>query len=163
MKQGIIYGVGVGPGDPELLTLKTVRLIHDCDLAAIPQKKEKCFAYQIAAQAVPELREKPMLEIEMPMTRDRSLREKAWAEGAAALREPLDQGKAVVFLTLGDPSVYSTSDTCAACLRNRDTTSGWFRACLPSVPPRQPWESLCAKIRMNSILSQGARRTFLQF
>ncbi len=108
MKQGTLYGVGVGPGDPELLTLKASRLIRDCDIIAIPQKKERCFALRIAESAVPEAAEKPVLEIEMPMTRDKALREQAWALGAEKVREQLNLGHTVVFLTLGDPSVYST-------------------------------------------------------
>ena len=45
-KQGILYGVGVGPGDPELLTLKAVRILRECDVIAIPQEsKEGCTAY----------------------------------------------------------------------------------------------------------------------
>ena len=70
MKQGILYGVGVGPGDPELLTLKAMRLIRDCDLVAIPKKKENCFALRIAEGAVSELSAKPGLELVLPMTRD---------------------------------------------------------------------------------------------
>ena len=108
MNKGILYGTGVGPGDPELLTLKAVRLIRECDVIAIPQKKERCFALRIAEGAVQEIREKPLLELEMPMTRDPEVREKAWKSCAALLREQLDAGKTVVFLTLGDPSVYST-------------------------------------------------------
>lgn len=46
--KGKLYGIGVGPGDPELLTLKGVRLINECDVIAIPNKnKEKCVAYKI--------------------------------------------------------------------------------------------------------------------
>ena len=48
-KQGILYGVGVGPGDPELLTLKAVRILRECDVIAIPQEsKEGCTAYQLS-------------------------------------------------------------------------------------------------------------------
>ena len=56
MRQGILYGVGVGPGDPELLTLLAVRLIRECDVIALPGKKERCFAYRIArsAEEIPE-------------------------------------------------------------------------------------------------------------
>ncbi len=77
MKAGTLYGIGVGPGDPELLTLKAARLLRDCDLIAIPQKKERCFALRIALGALPELAKKPVLEVVFPMTRDRAARERA--------------------------------------------------------------------------------------
>jgi len=69
MEKGKLYGIGVGPGDPELLTLKAVRLIRDCAIVAVPHKdKNKCFALRIALGAVPELSDKPLLEVDMPMT-----------------------------------------------------------------------------------------------
>lgn len=108
MNKGRLYGVGVGPGDPELLTLKAARLLRECDAVAIPRKRAQCAALRIAAAAVPQLAAKPLLEVELPMTRDRDLLERARAAGAALLGAQLDAGKTVVFLTLGDPSVYST-------------------------------------------------------
>ena len=49
MDKGKLYGIGVGPGDPELVTLKAVRLIRNCDIIAVPHKdKSKCFALRIA-------------------------------------------------------------------------------------------------------------------
>ena len=68
---GILYGVGVGPGDPELMTLKAVRLIRQNDVIAVPGKvPENTTAYRIAVQAVPELKEKKLLAVDFPMTRD---------------------------------------------------------------------------------------------
>ena len=79
MKKDVLYGVGVGPGDPELLTIKAVNLIKECDILAIPQKKRgECTAYRIAVQAVPEAKDKPVLPINMPMTRDKAVREAAY-------------------------------------------------------------------------------------
>ena len=53
--RGKIYGIGVGPGDPALMTLKAVRLIREADVIAIPGKdRASCTAYQIASGAVPE-------------------------------------------------------------------------------------------------------------
>ena len=47
-KTGILYGVGVGPGDPELVTLKAVRIVRECDTVILPAKsKEDCIAYGI--------------------------------------------------------------------------------------------------------------------
>lgn len=109
MKNGILYGIGVGPGDPELMTLKAVSTIRACDIIAIPQKKrEECLALRIATGAVPELARMPILEIHMPMTKDPEILSQAYRAGRDALIAQLQAGKTVGFLTLGDPSVYST-------------------------------------------------------
>ena len=56
---GILYGIGVGPGDPELLTLKAVRIMKECDVIAAPGRDlKKSVAYQIACGAAPELKDK---------------------------------------------------------------------------------------------------------
>ena len=109
MNKGKLYGVGVGPGDPELLTVKAARLIRECGAVAMPGKdKEKCFAYTIAKGCVPEIDAKEALMIDMPMTKDQELRKKAYEKGAEALCAKLSEGKDVVFITLGDVTVYST-------------------------------------------------------
>ena len=106
---GILYGVGVGPGDPELMTLKAVRLIRENKVIAVPGADPKeTVAYKIAVQAVPELAEKELLPIYMPMTHDPEELERNHEKGAKALEACLDQDQNVVFLTLGDPCVYST-------------------------------------------------------
>lgn len=106
---GILYGIGVGPGDPELMTLKAVRLIRENEIIAVPGTDPKeTVAYQIAVQAVPELAEKTLLPVYMPMTHDREEMKRNHEKGAQLLEEYLSQGKNVVFLTLGDPCVYST-------------------------------------------------------
>ena len=67
---GILYGVGVGPGDPELMTLKAVRLIRENQVIALPGSDAKnTVAYKIAVQAVPELEDKTLLSVSMPMVR----------------------------------------------------------------------------------------------
>lgn len=107
--KGTLYGVGVGPGDPELMTLKAVRLIRENMIIAVPGADPKeTVAYKIAVQAVPELAEKELLPIYMPMTHDPEELEKNHSKGAQTLEEVLDKGKNIVFLTLGDPCVYST-------------------------------------------------------
>ena len=107
--KGTLYGVGVGPGDPELMTLKAVRLIRENMTIAVPGADPKeTVAYKIAVQAVPELAEKELLPIYMPITHDPEELEKNHTKGAIALEEVLDEGKNIVFLTLGDPCVYST-------------------------------------------------------
>lgn len=106
---GILYGVGVGPGDPELITLKALRIIRQSDVIAIPAAdKDNCKAYQIARRACPELEEKMILPIPMPMTKDLAALSREHAAAAETVAYHLNAGKQAAFLTLGDPSVYST-------------------------------------------------------
>lgn len=105
----IFYGVGVGPGDPELLTLKAHRIIKECEVLAVPGKeKEESVAYQIALSAIPQIAEKETVCIHMPMTKDAQKLKESHEKGAKQITSLLDQGKSVAFLTLGDPTVYST-------------------------------------------------------
>lgn len=106
---GILYGVGVGPGDPELMTLKAARLINENEIIAVPGKvPEETVAYKIAIQAVPTLANKKLLPIYMPMTHNKEEMKKKHAEGALHIEGYLKACKNVVFLTLGDPTIYST-------------------------------------------------------
>ena len=107
--KGLAYGVGVGPGDPEYMTLKAVRLIRENQVIALPGlTPRETTAYQIAVQAVPELEQKELVPVHMPMVKDRKLIDAEHRKGAKLLESYLDQGKNVVFLTLGDPSIYCT-------------------------------------------------------
>ncbi len=109
MKKGKFYGVSVGPGDPELMTLKAVRIIREADVIAIPHgDREKCTAYNIVVQAVPEIAEKEVLPVPMPMTKDRKKLEEAHIAGEERVTAELDKGRKVAFLTLGDVTVYSS-------------------------------------------------------
>ena len=106
--KGTLYGVGVGPGDPELLTLKAVRVIKECQYIAVPSDdKNKCLAYKIASGVV-QIEEKPCLTISMPMTMDAQKLEQYHADGAQKIAGILEQGKDVAFLVLGDPTIYAT-------------------------------------------------------
>lgn len=106
---GILYGVGVGPGDPELMTLKAVRMIQENEVIAVPGADvRETVAYKIAVQAAPELAEKELLPVYMPMTHDKQVMEENHLKGALAMEAYLKDGKNVVFLTLGDPTIYST-------------------------------------------------------
>lgn len=106
---GILFGVGVGPGDPEEMTLKAVRTIRENHCIAVPGTEvRETVAYKIAAGAVPELEEKELIPLEMPMIKDKNLLEKYHDEAADKVEEYLKKGENVVFLTLGDPTIYST-------------------------------------------------------
>lgn len=107
--KGILYGIGIGPGDPEHITLKAVRMMKEVDIIAAPGKDVKeTTAYKIAVQAVSEIADKELLPIYMPMVLDRKQIESDHRKGADAIEECLKKGKSVGFITLGDPTVYST-------------------------------------------------------
>lgn len=107
--QGKLYGVGVGPGDPELLTLKALRLIRENEVIAVPGKDiQASVAYQIVKGAYEELDEKTLIPVAMPMTKDPQVLKANHDKAADQVESYLKEGKNVVFLTLGDTTVYST-------------------------------------------------------
>ena len=107
--KGTAYGVGVGPGDPEYMTLKAVRLIQENDVIAVPGKVAKdAVAYKIAAAVVPELADKELVPIYMPMVKDRELIDAEHKKAAKLVESYLDQGRNVVYITLGDSTIYCT-------------------------------------------------------
>ena len=106
---GTLYGIGVGPGDPDYLTLKAIKCMEKVDIIAAPGKVvEETTAYKIAVQAAPFIEEKEKAPIFMPMIMDRAKMEDAHRDGAAAVIQLLEEGKDVGFLTLGDTTIYST-------------------------------------------------------
>ena len=126
---GIFTGAGVGPGDPELMTLKAVRAIEECSVIAIPVSDstlvapvyelagsedgrnaaylERCVAYQIAAGASPETTEKDRIYLPMPMIKEKERLKAIHDQDAAAVAQLVDEDRNVGVLTLGDPTVYS--------------------------------------------------------
>ena len=106
MKQGKLYGVSVGPGDPELMTLKAVRAIREADVLAVPNIGHK---RQTALSIAEEYIEgKIQIECSTPMTRDAQVRQAAYAENARVICEHLAAGRNVAYLCLGDIGVYAS-------------------------------------------------------
>lgn len=103
--EGILYGVGVGPGDPKLLTLQAVEILKSADIIAYPKAGKENTALKIVGEYI---QGKEMLECYMPMTRDENLLENAHEKCADMLSEQLIAGKNIAFITLGDPAIYST-------------------------------------------------------
>lgn len=105
----MLTGIGVGPGDPELMTLKAMKKLQACDLLVVPDAdKGESTAYKISVQAYPDLENKPTLVVRMPMTHDRAQWRASHRAAADQIEAQLDQGKHVAFITLGDPTVYAT-------------------------------------------------------
>lgn len=105
-KLGKLYGVGVGPGDPKLMTFKAVEILQACSIIAVPKSGEgDSLALSIAKSYI---KEQEILECYMPMTRDKEILEKNHKVVTQSIRGYLEEGKDVAFLTLGDPTIYST-------------------------------------------------------
>jgi precorrin-2/cobalt-factor-2 C20-methyltransferase len=95
-----VYGVGLGPGEADLITLKGKRVLESADVVYSPGRLSRT----VARQYVPE---SALGDLDFPMTRDPEKLRSAWREAAAAVAEAADDGD-VAFVTLGDPNVYST-------------------------------------------------------
>jgi len=110
MKQqtGTLYGIGVGPGDPELLTVKSARILSEVDVvfAAASTKNDYSLAVNIAGPHIPKGTSVRMLQF--PMTKDKEETRKAWKTHAKTIISELELGNNAAFLTLGDPMTYST-------------------------------------------------------
>jgi precorrin-2/cobalt-factor-2 C20-methyltransferase len=107
-KAGILYGIGVGPGDPELVTLKAAKILGRVDIvfAAASTRNHHSLAKDIARPHVPQTT--PIKMLKFPMTRDKNETRSAWDMHARTIIEALEAGKDVAFLTLGDAMTYST-------------------------------------------------------
>ncbi|SEA04564.1 precorrin-2/cobalt-factor-2 C20-methyltransferase [Oribacterium sp. KHPX15] len=115
---GKLYAVGVGPGDPDLLTLKALKIIKNADCIACPKSHgEPGVAYGIAKDAVPEITSKELLLLKFPM-RKHDLSD-AHKKAAEQIIHYLSLGKKVAFLTLGDPGIYSTFFYIAAMIKKQ--------------------------------------------
>lgn len=108
-KLGILYGLGVGPGDPELITVKAFRILKESPVIAYPRKMRGAKSYALTiTEAYVNTAEKHMLGLTFPMTKDKEALEKQWTKTVAEVWGFLQEGKDVAFVTEGDPMIYST-------------------------------------------------------
>ncbi len=105
---GTLYGLGVGPGDPELLTIKAARILGQVEavFAASSSTNDYSIAEAIIGPHLPP--GTAVTRLPFPMTRDRSALDAAWEANAAAMAAVLGAGRDAAFVTLGDPLLYST-------------------------------------------------------
>ena len=120
MRNGTFYGVGAGPGDPELVTIQAARILASCDVIAYPAgSSRKPYAIDIALAAVPEAREKEQLPLPVPMTYDKAEWDACHDANADTVVTLLAEGKDVAFVVIGDPTVYASVSYLASRVRSR--------------------------------------------
>ena len=108
---GKVIGIGVGPGDPELITVKAVKALKTADVICVPKAHADTPSMALAMvkhilqerESLPEV-----LELVFPMTKDELGLKRAWAANANIVAERAKNGETVAFITLGDPMFYST-------------------------------------------------------
>jgi precorrin-2/cobalt-factor-2 C20-methyltransferase len=104
---GTLYGVGLGPGAPDLLTLRAARLIEGAKVIAYPALEDGAsFARSIASGLIPEGAREIVMKV--PMTTERAPAQAAYDRGAAEITDALDAGEDVVVLCEGDPFFYGS-------------------------------------------------------
>ena len=104
--KGKLFGIGVGPGDPQLLTLKAVSVIKKCSVIAVPATPKQASAAYAVIESY--LAEKELLECSLTMAKDLGKRQKARQNVAEQIICYLKKGQDVGYVTLGDPTTYST-------------------------------------------------------
>ncbi|MBM4400634.1 MAG: precorrin-2 C(20)-methyltransferase [Crenarchaeota archaeon] len=108
---GKFIGIGVGPGDPELITVKAVKALKMVDVVSVPKAHADTPSMALGmVKHILEEREKPpeVLELVFPMTKDELEVKRLWAKNAGIVAEKVESGKVIAFITLGDPMFYST-------------------------------------------------------
>ena len=130
-EKGMLYGIGVGPGNPKLMTLQAIETIQKCDVIVLPAvSKEECYAYQIVKKVCQKIDGKALLCMPFPMIRDEKKLALAHERIYQAIEDYLMQGQTVGLLTIGDPSVYSTY----IYMHKRATKAGWSAEIISGVP-----------------------------
>ena len=138
-ERGTFYAVGVGPGDPELMTRKAVRVLEDCPVLAVPRTPAGDSLALEIAQAGADLTDKEIHFIDFAMSRDEEKRRQAHRRAAEAVRALLDRGTDVAMPVLGDVSLFASSAYVASCWRRRAAAVSGSRGSPASAPPRPGW------------------------
>jgi precorrin-2/cobalt-factor-2 C20-methyltransferase len=123
MEQGKFFGIGVGPGDTELLTIKAAKILKKIDVICSPRSAEskRSLALSIVQPILDDRDDNyEILDPLFPMIEDKLTLNTYWDQASETIEKKLIQGKDVGFITLGDPTVYSTFSYVAKRLSNRN-------------------------------------------
>lgn len=130
VRRGVCWGVGVGPGDPELITLKAVHVLERCPVIAAPRTRSGGTLALDIVRGTVDLAGKTVLPLEFTMEQEQALLRAAHERAADAIQAYLDQGQDVAVLNLGDVSIYATWGYLMDVLNRR----GYETAMVPGVP-----------------------------
>ncbi len=105
-----LIGIGVGPGEPDLLTVKAVKAVQNADVIMCPASKEDrpSIALSVVSSLIDKSKNQEIVKLIFPMTKDKDVLEVTWKKNAKIMAEKVLSGKNVVYLTVGDPYLYST-------------------------------------------------------
>lgn len=106
--KGRLYGVGIGPGDPKLITLRAKEILDAVDMIFVPKSGEDDRSHARAIVEAVITNQKVFTELPFPMTKDKSILNRYWKRAATAIAKQVRSGKVVAFVTIGDPFIYST-------------------------------------------------------
>ena len=105
-----LIAVGCGPGDPDLLTVKAVKAIQNADIIMCPTSKEgkPSISFSVISSILDKTKNQEIVNLVFPMTKDKETLESTWKKNSKILAEGVLAGKNVVYITIGDPYLYST-------------------------------------------------------
>lgn len=105
---GKFYGLGVGPGDPGLITVKAYRILEEVDTICVPRSSadRESLALQVVRGVVK--KDFDYLDLSFPMSRDKNVLEQSWEKAGEEVARRVLAGHNVAFVTIGDPMFYST-------------------------------------------------------
>lgn len=106
--RGKLYGVGIGPGDPRLVTLKAREILDSSDVIFVPKGSEDGASCARSIVEALVMEQKTFVELVFPMTKDKSILNRYWSIAAGKITKEVRKGKVVAFVTIGDPFIYST-------------------------------------------------------
>jgi precorrin-2/cobalt-factor-2 C20-methyltransferase len=107
-KGGKLYGIGIGPGDPKLLTLKAKEIIDRADVIFCPKGDEDGTSWARSIIETTTSARKEFVDLPFPMTRNKKVLRAYWKKAAQRIAQEVAKGKQGAFITLGDPLIYST-------------------------------------------------------
>ena len=105
---GKLYGVGVGPGDPKLLTLRAQEILNEVHTVFVPKASDDGKSCARGIVGVATLGKKHFVELTFPMTKNKSKLSSYWLRAAKRIAKELKNNKIAAFVTMGDPFIYST-------------------------------------------------------